>query len=176
VPHGLGTAAPPGTAGPAGAAHLAGAVGLAGEAAPASWKVPGPMHLLSRGHNLDERDPPRKRRFDRMDEVGSLGSMGPLVRPINHHNRHSKAILGVPGWRQFITRHEVGPIAPRGLAAPPNRHTRRNRPKAPTLNRLRGNDQGRPRREAADHRAGCTPWSGRTFDIRPTRSTDLPCL
>jgi hypothetical protein len=29
----------------------------------------GLMHLLSRGHNLDERDPLRKRQFDRMDEV-----------------------------------------------------------------------------------------------------------
>jgi hypothetical protein len=69
VPHGLGTAAPPGTAGPAGAAGLAGVAGSAGAAAPAPWNVSGPMHLLSRGHNLDERDRPRKRRFDRMDEV-----------------------------------------------------------------------------------------------------------
>jgi hypothetical protein len=34
--------------------------------------------------------------------LGSLGSMGPLVRPINRHNRHSKAILGVPEQRWFI--------------------------------------------------------------------------
>jgi hypothetical protein len=42
VPHGLGTAEPLGTTGPAGAAG------------PAPWLLPGPMHLLSREHNLDE--------------------------------------------------------------------------------------------------------------------------
>jgi hypothetical protein len=50
--------------------------------------------------------------------LGSLGSMSPLVRPINRHNLHSKAILGVPEQRRFITRHRVGP------AAPPNHHAR----------------------------------------------------
>jgi hypothetical protein len=63
VPHGLGTAAPPGTV------DLAGAAGLAGATGPALWLVPGPMHLLSRRHNLDKRDRPRKRWFDSMDEV-----------------------------------------------------------------------------------------------------------
>jgi hypothetical protein len=60
--------------------------------------------------------------------LGSLGSMGPLLRPINRRNHHSKAILGVPERRQFITRHGVGPAAPRGPAAPPNRHIGRNWP------------------------------------------------
>jgi hypothetical protein len=54
--------------------------------------------------------------------LGSLGSMSPLVRLINRHNLYSKAILGVPERRQFITRHRVGP------AAPPNHHARWNRP------------------------------------------------
>jgi hypothetical protein len=57
VPHGLGTAVPLGT------------TSLAGATAPAPWLVPSPMHLLSHGHNLDERDRSRKPRFDRMDEV-----------------------------------------------------------------------------------------------------------
>jgi hypothetical protein len=83
--------------------------------------------------------------------LGSLGSMGPLIRPFNHHNRHSKATLGIHERMQFITRHRVGPVAP------PNRHTRRNRPKEPTLNRLRSIDQERPRREVVDHNAGRTP-------------------
>jgi hypothetical protein len=60
--------------------------------------------------------------------LGSLGSMGPLVRPFNRHNHHSKEILGILEWWRFITRHGVGPAAPRGPAAPPNRHTGRNRP------------------------------------------------
>jgi hypothetical protein len=42
VQHGRGTAGP------------VGAIGPAGVAAPAPWLVPSPMHLLSRGHNLDE--------------------------------------------------------------------------------------------------------------------------
>jgi hypothetical protein len=42
---------------------------LTGAADPAPWLVPGPMHFFSCGHNLDERDPPRKRQFDRMDVV-----------------------------------------------------------------------------------------------------------
>jgi hypothetical protein len=95
---------------------------------------------------------------------GSLGSMGPLVRPINHHNCHSKAILGIPERRWFITRHRVGP------AAPPNRHTRRNRPMEQTLNHLRSNDLEHTRREAVNHRASRTPGSGRTCDIGPMRS------
>jgi hypothetical protein len=63
VPHGLGTAAPPGMASPAGAADPIGA------AAPALWHASSSTHLLSRGHNFDERDRPRKRRFGLMDEV-----------------------------------------------------------------------------------------------------------
>jgi hypothetical protein len=78
--------------------------------------------------------------------------MGPLVRPFNYHNRHSNTIIGVLGQRQFIPRHRVGPAAPRGPAAPPNRHTWRNRPKEPTLNRLRSSDQKRPRQQEVDHR------------------------
>jgi hypothetical protein len=46
--------------------------------------------------------------------LGSLGSIGPLVRPINRHNHYSKEILSIPEWRWFITRHGVGPAAPRG--------------------------------------------------------------
>jgi hypothetical protein len=69
--------------------------------------------------------------------LGSLGSMGPLFRLINRHHFHSKAILGVPKRRRFITRHGVRLTAPRGPASPPNCHTGRNRPKELTLNRLR---------------------------------------
>jgi hypothetical protein len=57
MPHELGTPAPLGMACPAGAA------------APARWHVFSPKHLLSRWHNLDEQDQPRKHRFDRMDGV-----------------------------------------------------------------------------------------------------------
>jgi hypothetical protein len=90
VPHGRGTTAPPGTAGPTGAVDLVGAVGLAGAigpagaAAPTPWLVSGPMHLLSHGHNLDERDRPRKLRFDRLDEVRITwinGSTCPVEQP-----------------------------------------------------------------------------------------------
>jgi hypothetical protein len=130
VPHGLGTVAPPGVAGPAGAAG------------PTPWLVPSPMHLLSRGHNLDEQDPPRKHQFDRMEEVRITRINGPHVRPINRHNHHSKEILGVPEQRRFITRHRVGPDTSRGPVAPPNRHTGRNRPKELSLNCLRSSDQG----------------------------------
>jgi hypothetical protein len=55
--------------------------------------------------------------------LGSLGSMGPLVRPINRHNHHSKAILGVTERRRFITHLGVGPDALIGPAAPASRHT-----------------------------------------------------
>jgi hypothetical protein len=89
--------------------------------------------------------------------LGSLGSIGPLVRPINRHNSHSMAILCVPERRWFITRHRVGVVAPRGLAAPPDRHTKQNRPKEPTLNHLRSSDQERLRREAVNYRADRTP-------------------
>jgi hypothetical protein len=102
--------------------------------------------------------------------------MGPLVRLINRHNRHSKAILGIPERRRFITRLGIGPAAPRGPTAPPNRHTGRNRPKAPTLNRLRSSDQRCPSREAVDHMAGRTSSSDRTCENGLTRSTDLTCL
>jgi hypothetical protein len=149
---------------------------LPGAAASAPWHVSGPMHLLSSEHNLDERDGPRKRRFDQMDEVRITwinGSTCPADQP---PQPHSKAILGVPERRRFITRHGVRPATPRGPTAPPNRHTGRNRPKERTLNRLRSSDQERPRREAVDHRADHTPWSDRTCHFGPTRSTDLPCL
>jgi hypothetical protein len=61
--------------------------------------------------------------------LGSLGSMGPLVRPINRHNRHCKAILGIPEQRRIIPWHRGGPAAPRGSAAPPNCRVGRNRPR-----------------------------------------------
>jgi hypothetical protein len=78
MPHGLGTAEPPGTTGPVGAAGLAGAAG------PTPWHMLSPMHLLSCEHNLDKRDPPRKHWFDRMDEVRITwinGSTCPAVQP-----------------------------------------------------------------------------------------------
>jgi hypothetical protein len=109
-------------------------------------------------------------------KLWSLGSMGPPLRPINHHNHHSKAILSVTKWRRFISRLRGGPVAPRGLAAPPNRHTDQNRHKEPTLNRLRSKDQERPSQEAVDHRVGRTSSSGRTYENVPTRSTDLTYL
>jgi hypothetical protein len=89
--------------------------------------------------------------------LGSLGSMGPLLRPINRHNHHSKAILGVPKRRRFIPRHRGGPAASRGSAARPNCHAGWNRSKAPTLNHLKSSDQGHPSREAVNHRAGAPP-------------------
>jgi hypothetical protein len=139
MPHGLGTAA------------LPGAATLAGAATPALWLVPGPMHLLSTGTTwMIEIDQGNASLIEWM-RLGSLGSMGPLVRPINHHNCHSQAILGIPERRRFITRHGVW------ATAPPNRHIGRNRPKEPTLNRLRSSEQEHPRREAADHKAGRTP-------------------
>jgi hypothetical protein len=109
-------------------------------------------------------------------KLWSLGSMGPPLRPINGHNCHSKSILSITKWRRFIPRLRGGPVAPRGPATPTNCHTGQNRWKEPTLNRLRSKDQERPRREAVDHRASRTPWSGRTCDIGPTRSTDLTYL
>jgi hypothetical protein len=120
VPHGLGTVAPPGTDGLAGAASLVGAAGPRGAAGPALWLVPGPMHLLSRRHNLDKRDQPRKRRFDSMDEVRITWINGSTCSADQPPQPHSKAILGVPKQSQFITWHGVGP------AAPPNRQTGRN--------------------------------------------------
>jgi hypothetical protein len=76
--------------------------------------------------------------------------MGPLVGLINRHNRHSQVILGVPERRQCITRHEGG------RATPIHPRAGRNRRKELTINRLRSSDQGCPRREAVDHRAGRT--------------------
>jgi hypothetical protein len=102
--------------------------------------------------------------------------MGPPLRLINRHNLHSKTILSIIERRRLITRHEVGPAAPRGLAAPPNRHTSRNQPKEPTFNRLRSKDQERPSQQAVDHRAGRTSSSGRTYENGPTLSTDLTYL
>jgi hypothetical protein len=104
-------------------------------------------------------------------KLWSLGSMGPPPRPINCHNCHSKTILSVTGQRRFITRLGVGPAAPRGPAAPPNRHTDRTDPQPP-----RSKDQERPSREAVDHRADRTPWSGCICENGPTRSTDLTYL
>jgi hypothetical protein len=96
--------------------------------------------------------------------------MGPPLRPINRHNRHSKTIMSITKRRWFIPRLRGGP------AAPPNRHTGRNRPKELTLNRLRSKDQERPSQEAVDHRAGRTSSSGRTYENGPMRSTNLTYL
>jgi hypothetical protein len=90
--------------------------------------------------------------------------MGPPLRPINCHNRHSKAILSVTKRRWFILRLRGGP------AAPPNSHTGQNRRKEPILNRIGSKDQERPSQEAVDHRAGST------YENEPTRSTDLTYL
>jgi hypothetical protein len=124
VPHEQGTAEPPGPTGPAGAAG------------PTSV-VPGPKHLISLEQYMDKHDS--------LKNVGliqrwRLGSMGPLVRPLNNHNIHSEAILGVPGRRWCITQHGGGPAASRGLAAPIHLRARRNRPNEPTYNRLRSSD------------------------------------
>jgi hypothetical protein len=149
VPHEQGTAEPLGPAGPA------------------PWLIPGPENLLSLEQYLDEHDS--------LKNVGliqrwRLGSMGPLIQPLNRHNHHSEAILGIPEHRRCITRHIGGPTAPRGPTAPIHSCVGRNRPKEPTYNYLRSSDQGRPRREAVDHRAV------HTWHIVPTCSTDPPCL
>jgi hypothetical protein len=60
---------------------------------------------------MNEINPENIDLIERM-RLASLGSMGPLVRPINRHNRHFKAILGVPERRRFITRLGVGLAAP----------------------------------------------------------------
>jgi hypothetical protein len=131
VPHEQGTAEPPGLAGPA---------GMVG---PAPWLVPSPEHLLSLEQHLEEHDSLKN---VSLIQRWRLESMGPLVRPLNRHNRHSEVILGVPERRRCITRHEGG------RTAPIHPCVRWNRPKEPTFNRLRSTDQGRPRREAVDHR------------------------
>jgi hypothetical protein len=124
VPHEPSTVAPPGTARPAGAAGLAGATSPAGAVGPA-WcdrpcrcgrTCPAPRlrseSRSSRVHNFDEQDLSRQCRFDRMDEVVITWINGSTSPPINHHNRHSKAILSVPERRRFIPRHRGGPAAP----------------------------------------------------------------
>jgi hypothetical protein len=170
MPHRLCTAAPPGTAG------LQVRPALPGAAAPAPWHASGPTHVLSYEHNLDEQDWSRKRGLIEWMNLGSLGSMGPLVRPVNRHNYHSKAILGVLERRRFIQRHRGGPAALRGSVAPSNRSADRNRHKIPTFNLLTSKDQEHPSREAVDHRAGRTCSSGRTYENGPTHPTDLTCL
>jgi hypothetical protein len=105
VPHELGTAEPPGLASPARAAGLAGAAG------PAPWLVPSLEHLLSLKQYLDEHDSLKN---ISLIQRWRLGSMGPLFRPLNRHNRHSEAILGVLECRRCITRHGGGPAASRG--------------------------------------------------------------
>jgi hypothetical protein len=104
---------------------------------PALPVVLGPKHLISLEQYMDKHDS--------LKNVGliqrwRLGSMGPLVRPLNNHNIHSEAILGVPGRRWCITQHGGGPAASRGLAAPIHLRARRNRPNEPTYNRLRSSD------------------------------------
>jgi hypothetical protein len=86
-----------------------------------------------------------------------------------------RAILSVTKRRRFIPRLRGGPDAPRGPAAPPNRHTGQYRRKEPTLNRLGSKDQERerPSQEEVDHRAGRTSSSGRAYENGPTPSTDL---
>jgi hypothetical protein len=92
-----------------------------------------------------------------MDEVVITwinGSTSPADQPPqpsfqDHPERHQAKVV-YPTVRG-------GPTAPRGSAAPPNRHTSQNRRKEPTLNRLRCKDQERPSQEAVDHRVGCTP-------------------
>jgi hypothetical protein len=152
VPHGLGTASLIGVTGQASAAGPTGAAdpSRCGRACPVAhhWSNTPPLPRAQLGRTRSTKETVGLIEWMR---VGSVGSMGPLVRPINHHNHHSKAILGVPEGRRFISRHGVGP------AAPPNRQTEKNRPKEPTLNRLRSSDQERPGREAVDHRAGQTP-------------------
>jgi hypothetical protein len=103
-------------------------------------------------------------------KLWSLGSMGPPLWPINHNNRHSKAIFSIPERRRFIPRHRGGP------AAPPNRHADWNRLKLPTFNRLRSKDQECPSQEAVHHRVGRTSSSGRTYENGPTRSIYLTYL
>jgi hypothetical protein len=102
--------------------------------------------------------------------------MGPPLRPINHHNRHSKSILSVTKQRWFIPWLRGGSAAPRGPIAPPNHHTGQYQCKEPTLNRLRSKDQECPSQEVVDHKAGRTSSSGCTCDIGPTRLTDLTYL
>jgi hypothetical protein len=114
---------------------------------PNPWLVPGLEHLLSLEQYLDEHDS--------LKNVGliqrwRLGSMGPLDRSLNRHNHHSEVILGIPERMRCITWHRGGPAAPIHLRAG------RNRPKEPTYNRLRSSDQGRPRQEVVDNRAGHT--------------------
>jgi hypothetical protein len=78
MPHEQGTDEPPGPVGPVGAAGPVGAVD------PAPWPVPRPVNLLSCEHHFNERDPPRKRPFDRMEEVRitwTNGSTSPAVQP-----------------------------------------------------------------------------------------------
>jgi hypothetical protein len=82
--------------------------------------------------------------------------MGPLVRLLNCHNRYLEVILGIPECRRCITQHGGGSATPKGPAAPIHPRAGRNRSKEPTNNCLRSSDQGRPRREAVDHRAGRT--------------------
>jgi hypothetical protein len=92
---------------------------LPGAAAPAPWHVAGPTHPLSRRHNLDERDRPMKRRFDRMDEVRISwinGSTCPADQPPQASFQGNPR---VPERRRFITWLRVGSTAPRGPAASP---------------------------------------------------------
>jgi hypothetical protein len=103
----------------------------------------------------------------------SLGLMGPPLWPINRHSRHSKIILSVTWRRRFMPHLRGGPDAPRGSAAPPNRHADQNRLKLPTFNCIRSKDQERPGQEAVDHRANRTSSSGHTIENGPTCSTDL---
>jgi hypothetical protein len=138
-----------------------------GAPAPTIWHVLGPRHQQSHKHTLDGWDTPVNGQFDQKAKVGSTCIDGPTL---NHHNCHSEAILGVPERRRCITRHGGGPAAPIHVCFG------RNWPKEPTYNRLRSSDQGRPRREAVDHRVGRTSWSSRTWHIGLTRSTNPPCL
>jgi hypothetical protein len=73
---------------------------MPGAVGPASWLLSGLEHLLSLEQHLDEHDSLKN---VSLIQRWRLGSMGPLDRPLNRHNSHSEAILGVPERRRCIT-------------------------------------------------------------------------
>jgi hypothetical protein len=119
-----------------------------GTPAPTICHVSGPRHQQSHKHTLDGWDTPVNGRFGQKAKFGSTWIDVPTL---NHHNRHSEAILDIPERRWCITRHRGGLASPRGPAAPIHPRAGRNRPKERTYNCVRSSDQGRPRREVVDH-------------------------
>jgi hypothetical protein len=97
----------------------------------------------------------------------ALGSTGPLLHA---SNRHSEAILSIPYQWRCITRLWVDTTGSRDTSAHMNSGIRRNRPRIPTHNWLRSEQQDRPPRKVANHRCG------RAWLPPPQRSTDLPLL